>query len=154
MPHNVFGTKLSRDTGQRQALLKGLAGALIRSEAIETTAAKASAAKILIERLITKARRGTLADVREVESVIVDKELVNKLVRDIAPRFKSRPGGYLRLIKLGNRVGDNAPMVRMEFVSAAVPAVISDTPQPKAAHASKTPAASPTSRTKKSVAKK
>jgi large subunit ribosomal protein L17 len=123
MPHNVFGQKLSRDTGQRQALLKGLAGALIRSEAIETTAAKATAAKILIEKLITKARRGTLADVRDVESIIVDKDLVTKLVHNIAPRFKGRPGGFLRLIKLGNRAGDNAPMVRMEFVAADAPVV-------------------------------
>jgi large subunit ribosomal protein L17 len=120
MPHNIFGPKLSRDTGQRQALLKGLAGALIRSEAIETTFVKASAAKILIEKLITKARRATLSDVRDVEAVIVDKDLVSKLVHDIAPRFKGRPGGYLRLIKLGNRSGDNAPMVRMEFVSSEV----------------------------------
>ena len=123
MPHNVFGQKLSRDTGQRQALLKGLAGALIRSEAIETTAAKATAAKILIEKLITKARRGTLADVRDVEAMIVDKDLVTKLVHNIAPRFKGRPGGFLRLVKLGNRVGDNAPMVRMEFVAADAPIV-------------------------------
>lgn len=121
MPHNVFGQKLSRDTGQRQALLKGLAGALIRSEAIETTATKAIAAKTLIEKLITKARRGTLADVRDVEAIIVDRDLVTKLVHNIAPRFKGRPGGFLRLIKLGNRAGDNAPMVRMEFVEVGSP---------------------------------
>lgn len=112
---------LSRSTDQRQALLKGLAGALIRSEAIETTESKAKAARTLIENLITKARRAHLPDVRHIESVIVDKDLVFKLVHDIAPRFKSRAGGYLRLIKLGNRSGDNAPMVRIEFTASQIP---------------------------------
>ncbi len=120
MSHNVFGKKLNRDTGQRLALLKGLAGALIRSEAIETTQAKAIAARGLIEKLITQARRGSLTDIRQIESIIIHKDLVDKLVHDLAPRFAGRPGGYLRLIKVGNRTGDNAPMVRMEFVSAAV----------------------------------
>ena len=116
MAHQVFGTKLSRDTNERQALLKGLVGALVRSEAIETTEAKAKAVKGLVETLVTKARRAALSDVRQIEEVILDKELVHKLVHDLAPRFKGRPGGYTRLIKLGNRSGDNAPMVRMEFV--------------------------------------
>lgn len=122
MPHNVFGKKLNRDTGQRQALLKGLAGALFRSEAIETTEAKAVAARTLIENLITHARRGKLADIRQIEAVIIDKSLVQKLVHEIAPRIGNRPGGYLRLIKLGTRSGDNAPMVRMEIITDPVAA--------------------------------
>lgn len=113
--HAVFGTKLGRDTNQRQALLKGLAGALIRSESIETTEAKAKAARDLIEKLITQAKRGTVADMRQIEAVVADKDLVSKLVHDIAPRFDKRGGGYLRLIKTGFRVGDNAPLVRMEL---------------------------------------
>jgi large subunit ribosomal protein L17 len=128
MAHNVFVIKLSRDTNQRQALLKGLVGALIRSERIETTAAKATATKSLVEKLVTKARRATLNDIRLIESVVSDRDLVSKLVHDIAPRLSSRPGGYTRLIKLGNRAGDNAPMVRMEFVTDATPA---PTPSPK-----------------------
>lgn len=123
MRHNVFGKQLNRDTGQRQALLKGLAGALIRSEAIETTEAKAKAAVGLIEKLITKAKKASVADTRHIEEVIVDKALIHKLVHEIAPRFKNQPGGYLRLVKLGTRLGDNAPMVRMELTAAA--AVIS-----------------------------
>ena len=115
MPHNVYGAKLSRDTNQRQALLKGLAGALIRSESIETTEAKAKEAKDLIEKLITQAKRANLNDIRQIESVVIDKDLVSKLVHDIAPRFTQRSGGYLRLIKTGFRVGDNAPLVRMEL---------------------------------------
>jgi len=127
MPHQIFGTKLSRDTGQRQALLKGLAGALIRSEAIETTEAKAEAARFLIEKLITQAKRASVSDIRSIEAVIVNKDLVYKLVHTIAPRFQSRPGGYLRLVKLGTRSGDNAPMVRMELVAQS-PAPIQDKP--------------------------
>lgn len=116
MIHSVFGTKLSRDTNQRQALLKGLVGALIRSSAIETTQAKAKAVRGLVEDLITKARRGTVSDLRQIEAVISDKELVDKLSHEIAPKIKSKKGGYTRLIKKGFRVGDNAPMVRMEFI--------------------------------------
>ncbi|OGD10244.1 50S ribosomal protein L17 [Candidatus Amesbacteria bacterium RIFOXYB1_FULL_44_23] len=128
MRHNVFGKQLSRDTGQRQALLKGLAGALIRSEAIETTEAKAKASAALIEKLITKAKKAGLVNIRQIEEVIVDKSLVHKLVHEIAPRFKSRTGGYLKLIKLGTRTGDNAPMVRMELSAGEVVAVSSPEP--------------------------
>lgn len=134
MAHQVFGTKLNRDTDQRQALLKGLVGALVRSEAIETTEAKAKAVKGLVETLVTKARRATLGDMHQIEEVIIDKDLVHKLVHDLAPRFKSRPGGYTRLTKLGNRSGDNAPMVRMEFVvgkTAVVAAPSEETPVKK-----------------------
>lgn len=116
MPHNVYGQKLNRDTGQRLALLKGLAGAIIRSEAIETTEAKAHAAKSLIEKLVTHAKKGSVSDLRQIETVISDHDLIHKLVHIIAPRYKSRAGGYLKLTKLGNRTGDNAPMVRMEFL--------------------------------------
>jgi large subunit ribosomal protein L17 len=122
MSHNVFGTKLSRDTDARQALLKGLAGALIRSESIETTEAKAKAARDMIEKLITHAKKASLSDIRQIEAVIVDKDLVEKLVHDIAPRFTTRSGGYLRLIKTGFRSGDNAPLVRMELVSGPLAA--------------------------------
>jgi large subunit ribosomal protein L17 len=116
MPHNVFGTKLNRDTNQRQALLKGLVSALIRSESIETTEAKAKAVKGLVEKLTTKAITGKLHDIRQIEEVIVDKELIGKLVHTIVPKLASRKGGYLRLTKTGIRAGDNASLVRMEFV--------------------------------------
>ena len=137
MPHNVYGAKLSRDTNQRQALLKGLAGALIRSESIETTEAKAKAAKDLIEKLITQAKRANLNDIRQIESVVIDKDLVNKLVHDIAPRFTNRSGGYLRLIKTGFRVGDNAPLVRMELTAGPIPVSAPVAKAPKKAKTSK-----------------
>lgn len=133
MAHNVFGIKLSRDTNQRQALLKGLVGALIRSERIETTLAKAEATRSLMEKLVTKARRASLHDIRLIESVVTDKELVQKLVHEIAPRLATRPGGYTRLVKLGNRAGDNALMVRMEFVTGAVPVAAKPTKSTKTA---------------------
>jgi len=116
MRHNIFGKQLNRDTGQRQALLKGLAGALVRSEAIETTEAKAKAARGLIEKLITQARNPSVSDLRQIEEIIIDKDLLHKLVHNIAPRFQGRSGGYLRLTPLGHRAGDNAPMVRMELI--------------------------------------
>lgn len=157
MRHNVFGKQLSRDTGQRQALLKGLAGALIRSEAIETTEAKAKAAIGLIEKLITKAKKATLENTRQIEEVIVDKDLVEKLVKEIAPRFKNTPGGYLRLIKLGTRAGDNAPMVRMEFTasaSVAAPVVVpAETPKAPKASKANTPAGKKPAKTKTSSKK-
>ena len=126
----IFGKKLNRDTGQRQALLKGLAGAPIRSESIEKNEAKAKAAVGLIEKLITQAKRARLNDIRQIEAVILDRSLVEKLVHQIAPRFQDRPGGYLRLIKLGNRAGDNAPMVRMELVEGPE-APLAETTAPK-----------------------
>jgi len=133
MAHAVFGAKLSRDTDQRQALLKGLAGALIRSESIETTEAKAKAARDLIEKLITQAKRANLSDIRQIEAVVADKDLVDKLVKDIALRFGKRSGGYLRLVKTGYRVGDNAPMVRMELTAAATDVIKSTAPAKTAA---------------------
>lgn len=132
MIHSVFGTKLSRDTNQRQALLKGLVGALIRSKAIETTEAKAKAVQGLVEVLITKAIRGTMNDLRAIEEVVSDKELVDKLAHEIAPRIKSKSGGYTRLIKKGFRIGDNAPMVRMELImNDAVVAPVVEAPKEK-----------------------
>ena len=116
MIHSVFGTKLSRDTNQRQALLKGLVGAMIRSLAIETTEAKSKAVRGLIEDLITKAKRATLNDIRLIETVVADKELIDKLVHNIAPRIKSKSGGYTKMIKKGYRVGDNAPIVRRDLI--------------------------------------
>jgi large subunit ribosomal protein L17 len=152
MRHNVFGKQLSRDTGQRQALLKGLAGALIRSEAIETTETKAKAAVSLIEKLIAKAKKGSLSDIRQIEEVIVDKSLVQKLVQEIAPRFKAKSGGFIKLVKLGNRVGDNASMVRMELVSHALPAetAVSESKSTAKVEAVK----EPKKETKKAVSKK
>lgn len=155
MAHQVFGTKLNRDTDQRQALLKGLVGALVRSEAIETTESKAKAVKGLMEDLVTKARRASVPDIRRIEAVIVDKALVEKLVHDIAPRFKARPGGYTRLIKLGNRLGDNAPMVRMEFVASKLEVADAPAPvEPKVAEAKIAKPAAKKAPAKKTVAKK
>lgn len=153
MNHNIYGKKLNRDTGQRQALVRGLAGAMVRSEAIETTEAKAEAARSLIEKLITQARRATVNDIRQIEAVLINKDLVHKLVHNIAPRFKDRPGGYTRLIKLGNRAGDNAPMVRMELVANSAPVVATPASEIASAPAVKT-AATKSTKTPSKPAKK
>ena len=117
MAHAIFGTKLSRDTDQRQALLKGLAGALIRSESIETTEARAKSLKPDFEKALTMARRGDVASRRLLIQRIHDKKLVNKLVDDIAPRYKDRKGGYTRITKLAKvRKRDGSRLVEISLV--------------------------------------
>jgi len=81
-----------------------------------TTETKAKALRPYAERLITKARRGTVHDRRQVVAKLHDKAVAHKLFAEIAPRYEERPGGYLRILKLGPRPGDNAPMARVELV--------------------------------------
>src|SRR5436853_1859567 len=116
--HMNTGRKLSRNTGHRKALLRNLVRSVILSEKIRTTAAKAKETRRVIEKLVTKARAGTLAARRHVHRTVRDQEALAKLFDTIAPRFKTRPGGYTRLIHLPNRIGDNAPMAILAFVDA------------------------------------
>jgi large subunit ribosomal protein L17 len=114
--HLNAGRKLSRNTGHRKALLRNLVRSVILSESIRTTTAKAKETKRVVEKLVTKARVGTLAARRLVHRTVRDQAALAKLFDTIAPRFKTRPGGYTRLIHLQNRPGDNAPMALLEFV--------------------------------------
>ena len=114
--HLNAGRKLSRNTGHRKALLRNLIRSVILSESIRTTTAKAKETKRVVEKLVTKARVGTLAARRLVHRTVRDQAALAKLFDTIAPRFKERPGGYTRLIHLQNRPGDNAPMALLEFV--------------------------------------
>jgi large subunit ribosomal protein L17 len=114
--HLNAGRKLSRNTGHRKALLRNLVRSVILSESIRTTTAKAKETKRVLEKLVTKARVGTLAARRLVHRTVRDQAALAKLFDTIAPRFKTRPGGYTRLIHLQNRPGDNAPMALLEFV--------------------------------------
>jgi large subunit ribosomal protein L17 len=114
--HLNAGRKLSRNTGHRKALLRNLIRSVILSESIRTTTAKAKETKRVVEKLVTKARVGTLAARRLVHRTVRDQAALAKLFDTIAPRFKTRPGGYTRLIHLQNRPGDNAPMALLEFV--------------------------------------
>ncbi len=96
--------------------MANLVASLIAAEGITTTEAKAKAMRPVIERLVTKARYGGLHNHRQVVKFLGDREMASKLFDEIGPRYEDRPGGYTRIIKLGPRHGDNAPMARIEFV--------------------------------------
>ena len=118
MRHQKTRHKLSRDSAHRKALLANLCIEVIDHERIKTTEAKATAVKPEIEKLITLARKGDLHARRQATSILQhpDKGVIYKLFEEIAPRYKERPGGYTRILKLGPRKGDGAPMARIELV--------------------------------------
>jgi large subunit ribosomal protein L17 len=97
-------------------MMSNLAASLFAAEAIETTEAKAKALRPVAEKLITKAGKGGLHRHRQIVSQLRDIEIAQKLIDDIGPRYADRPGGYTRILKLGRRNGDNAPMARIELV--------------------------------------
>ena len=115
------GKKLSRKRNQRRALLKSLASALLLNEKIKTTEAKAREASSLVEKFITQAKKGDLTSRRLlVKSLgggrVASQKIVKKLIEEIAPRYKERKGGYVRIIKLGQRKSDGARMAIIELV--------------------------------------
>jgi large subunit ribosomal protein L17 len=115
--HRNKGRQLSRTSTHRKATLRNLATALFRHEKIETTSAKAKELRPYAERLITLARRGDLHSRRLAGRKIQDRQVLGKLFDDIAPRYAERPGGYTRILKVGNRKGDAAEMSLIELVS-------------------------------------
>ena len=121
MRHRNTGRKFSRTTAHRQALFKNMATSLLRHERIETTDAKAKELRGFVERLITLAKRGDVHARRLAHSDIRDQDVLKKLFVDIAPRFKTRPGGYTRITKSRIRRGDNVPMSILELVGNEVP---------------------------------
>lgn len=116
MRHRVKGRKLGRTASHRHATLTALATALLRHKRIRTTLAKAKETRGFLERLITKARKGDLHSKRQVMNVLKDKEVVKELFAEIVPKIGERPGGYTRVVKLGNRSGDAASMAIIELV--------------------------------------
>ena len=116
MRHRVKGRKLNRTQSHRKALMKALASSLFRHKRIKTTLAKAKEARSFAEILITKARRNDLHSRRQVISALQDKEAANELFGDIIDKVGERPGGYTRVVKLGNRKGDAAEMAILELV--------------------------------------
>src|SRR5207237_10859590 len=108
--------KLRGTSEQKLALMRNLASSLIESGAIETTEAKAKELRPFVEKLITKAKTGTLHSRRLAVRHIQKRETADKLFREIGPRFAKRPGGYTRLLKTGHRKGDGAEMARIELV--------------------------------------
>ncbi len=121
MRHRNAGHKLGRLTQHRWALFRNLLVALFRHERIETTGAKAHAVRGLAEHMITLAKRENLHARRQVLSMVPDTEVVGRLFDTIAARFADRNGGYTRVIKIGPRPGDAAPMVFLELVDRAPP---------------------------------
>lgn len=116
MRHKVAGRKLGRPTKQRRALYRNQVSALLAHEKIVTTEAKAKEVRVLAEKMITLGKNGSLAARREALEFVTDKNAVDRLFDEIAPGYADRNGGYTRLLKLGPRAGDNAPMVRIELV--------------------------------------
>ena len=116
MRHRKKGKILGRKIGPRKALLRSLTLGLVLNEKITTTQAKAKAAKPIIERLISRSRENNLNNYRRIDSFLQNREAVKKMMEQIGPRYKDRPGGYLRIIKLGQRKGDAADMVVLELV--------------------------------------
>jgi large subunit ribosomal protein L17 len=116
MRHKVAGRNLSRPTEHRRALYRNQVTALLDHEKITTTEAKAREVRSLAEKMITLGKDGSLASRREALAFITDKKVVDKLFAEIAPSYADRSGGYTRLLKLGSRPGDSAPMVQIELV--------------------------------------
>jgi len=110
------GPRFGRDPAHHRLMMANLAASLFEAEHVVTTVAKAKALRPYAEQLITKAKRGGLHDRRQVISKMHDQRATHKLFAEIAPRYAERPGGYLRILKLGPRPGDNAPMARIELV--------------------------------------
>ena len=116
MRHRKSGRKLNRNSSQRSALKKSLAISIIEHESIKTTLAKAKEIRGFLEPLVTLAKKNTVANQRLAYARLQSKQAVAKLFDELGPRYKDRPGGYLRVIKRGYRPGDKAPAAQVEFV--------------------------------------
>jgi large subunit ribosomal protein L17 len=110
------GPRFGGDSAHQKAMMGNLVASLIAAEGIITTEAKAKALRPVVEKCVTKAKKGGVHRHRQVVAFIRDKDMAHKLFEDIGPRYQARPGGYTRILKLGPRHGDNAPMARIEFV--------------------------------------
>ena len=116
MRHRKSGRKLGRNSSHRKAMFRNMATSLVRHETIKTTLPKAKDLRRVIEPLITLAKVDGVANRRLAFDRLRDKEAVGKLFTDLGPRFKERPGGYLRILKMGPRPGDAAPMALVQLV--------------------------------------
>lgn len=116
MRHRQSGRKLNRDASSRKALFKSMANALLRHEIIKTTLPKAKELRRVAEPLITLAKVDNVSKRRLAFARLRDREMVTKLFNELGPRYQTRPGGYLRILKCGFRPGDKAPMAIVELV--------------------------------------
>ena len=122
MRHGNGLRKLNRTSAHRQAMLRNMMNSLIEHEAIKTTVPKAKELRRVVEPMITLAKEPTLANRRLAFNRLRDRDIVTKLFNVLGPRYKARPGGYTRILKMGFRVGDNAPMALVELVDRPVAA--------------------------------
>ena len=122
MRHGFRGRRFNRTTEHRKAMLANMAAALIKHEQIVTTLPKAKDLRPVVEKLITLGKRGDLHARRLAMSKLRDETMVRKLFDVLGPRYKERPGGYIRILKAGFRYGDNAPMAVIELVDRDVDA--------------------------------
>ena len=125
MRHRKSGRRLGRNSSHRKAMFRNMAASMLRHETIRTTLPKAKELRRVVEPLITLAKEDSVANRRLAFDRLRDKEVVGKLFSDLGPRFKDRPGGYLRILKTGPRPGDAAPMAIVmltEQADAGVPA--------------------------------
>ena len=120
MRHNKSGKRLGRNTPHRTAMLRNMVTSLFDHEKITTTDARAKELRKVVDRMITLGKRGDLHARRQVLSVIRDQQIVAKLFDQIGPRYKDRPGGYTRIIKIGSRLGDNAPQSIIALVEEEI----------------------------------
>ena len=116
MRHRKAGRRLNRTSTHRQAMFRNMAVSLIQQELIKTTLAKAKSLRRVVEPLITVSKKDSVAARRLVFNRLRDKSSVGKLFATLGPRFESRPGGYVRIMKCGHRAGDNAPMAYVELL--------------------------------------
>ena len=116
MHHRISGRKFSRTTAHRKAMFQNMCVSLVEHELIKTTLAKAKELRIHAEPLITLAREDSVANRRMAFARLRDKAAVGKLFTDLGPRYETRPGGYIRILKCAPRAGDNAPMAYVELV--------------------------------------
>ena len=120
MRHHKSGRKLGRTSSHRQAMFRNMAVSLFRHEQIRTTLPKAKELRRVAEPLITMAKNPTMARRRLAFARLRDKDIVGKLFDELAPRYKTRPGGYTRILKCGFRRGDNAPMAYVQLVDQPI----------------------------------
>lgn len=116
MRHNKKGRSLGRKTGPRKALLRSLATSFVLYEKIKTTESKAKEIKPIVEKLITIGKENTLHNRRKLLQYLYTENAVKKVIEDIGPRYKERPGGYTRIVKIGPRKGDGAQIVQLELI--------------------------------------
>jgi large subunit ribosomal protein L17 len=122
MRHQKAGRTLGRKSSHRRAMYRNMAASLIRHEQIQTTLPKAKELRRVVEPLITLAKQDGVARRRLAFNRLRDKESVGKLFNDLGPRFRARPGGYLRILKIGHRAGDAAPMAVVQLLDRPAPA--------------------------------